>query len=449
MIENQLPNRPLLAPVLPAHPVRRLATHPWLMHYHLLVVLVSVLNLAMLGQGLAADGWWWDTAHRLGTLSRLVLANFAVAVLVRQQYVVNLLFWLATRAPTSWPLAVRWHLGKVYHFGGLHSGCAVAATLWFMVLTGATGAAWWQHEPGVSTPLLAASLSLVLLLAGIVGMALPQVRSRWHNQFELAHRFGGWTALVMFWLHALLFVDAQRGHLPFGEALRASPALWTLIVLSSSIALPWLRLRRVRVEIVRPSMHAAVVRFNHGETPFPGSSTAVSRNPLVEWHSFANIPAPGEEGFRLIISRAGDWTGRFIEDQPSHVWVKGITTAGVANIETLFKKVVYVATGSGIGPVLPHLLAQRVPMQLIWSTRSPRKTYGDALVDEILRAQPDALIWDTDASGKPDLVGLALAHHRSSHAEAVICIANQKLTREVVHAMESRGIPAYGAIWDS
>ncbi|HEX5682923.1 MAG TPA: hypothetical protein VFY73_02710, partial [Ideonella sp.] len=262
-------------------------------------------------------------------------------------------------------------------------------------------------------------------------------------------RFGGWTALALFWTHAFVFVDAQRGARPFADAVWASPALWTLIVLSVSIALPWLRLRRVRVAIVRPSSHAAVVRFNHGETPFPGSSTAVSRSPLVEWHSFANIPTPGEEGFRLIISRAGDWTGDFINDMPSHVWVKGITTAGVANIETLFKKVVYVATGSGIGPVLPHLLAQRVPMQLIWSTRSPRKTYGDALVDEILAAQPDALIWDTDASGKPDLVHLALAAHRSSQAEAVICIANQKLTREVVHAMESRGIPAYGAIWDS
>jgi hypothetical protein len=31
----------------------------------------------------------------------------------------------------------------------------------------------------------------------------------------------------------------------------------------------------------------------------------------------------------------------------------------------------------------------------------------------------------------------------------VICIANQKLTNAVVYGMESRGIPAYGAIWDS
>lgn len=219
--------------------------------------------------------------------------------------------------------------------------------------------------------------------------------------------------------------------------------------MTASIALPWLRLRKVAVQVERPSSHAAVVRFDHGVTPFPGSSTSISVSPLTEWHSFANIPAPGESGFRLIVSRAGDWTGRFIDDMPPHVWVKGITTAGVANIETLFKRVVYVATGSGIGPVLPHLLAKKVPIRLVWATKNPRKTFGDALVDEILAAQPDALIWDTDEHGKPDLLRLAYAARESFDAEAVICIANRKLTEYVVTGMESRGFAAYGAIWDS
>lgn len=184
-------------------------------------------------------------------------------------------------------------------------------------------------------------------------------------------------------------------------------------------------------------------------TPFAGSSTAVSRRPLLEWHSFANVPAPDEAGFKLTISRAGDWTGAFIDDAPSHVWVKGIPTAGVGNIEKLFKRVVWIATGSGIGPCLPHLLAQAVPARLVWSTRSPRATYGDALVDEILAVQPDALIWDTNDQGRPDLVRLAHEAYRDFDAEAVICISNKKLTWQVVTGMESRGIPAYGAIWDS
>ncbi len=280
-------------------------------------------------------------------------------------------------------------------------------------------------------------------------MALPSQRARFHNRFELSHRLGGWTALILFWAQTVLFINDQRGDPSFGSAALASPGLWMLALLTISIALPWLRLRKVAVQIENPSSHVAVVRFNHGVTPFAGSSTTVSRNPLMEWHSFANVPAPGQDGFRLTISRAGDWTGKFIDDLPSQVWVKGIPTAGVGNIDKLFNRVVWVATGSGIGPTLPHLLYQFTPARLVWSTRTPRETYGDALVDEILAVEPNALIWDTNERGRPDLVKLAYEAYKEFDAEAVICISNKKLTWEVVYGMESRGIPAYGAIWDS
>jgi hypothetical protein len=47
------------------------------------------------------------------------------------------------------------------------------------------------------------------------------------------------------------------------------------------------------------------------------------------------------------------------------------------------------------------------------------------------------------------MVELAWRAYQEFDAEAVICIANQKLTWQVVTGLESRGIPAYGAIWDS
>ncbi|MER6710080.1 MULTISPECIES: hypothetical protein [unclassified Streptomyces] len=404
-----------LPPLLPA--ARRALKHPALMHYHRLAALVLLAN--------AAFAWaHWPLATP--TLGHAALANLALAVLIRQQYVINLLFRLATAAPTTWPLKVRWTLGKVYHFGGLHVGGALAGTAWFLALT-------------ISTPdsaPRAVGWALLALLALIIATALPPFRARHHDHFERIHRFGGWTALALFWTHTLL----------------ASPGPWqvgTLAVVTFSVALPWLRLRKVDVRLERPSSHVVLARFDHGETPFAGSSTAISRSPLKEWHSFANVPTPGEPGFRLTISRAGDWTGSFIDDLPAQVWVKGITTAGVANIEVLFRKVVYVATGSGIGPCLPHLLAAEVPSRLVWATRDPRATYGDALVDEILAAQPHALVWDTSRHGKPDMVRLAHEAYRDFGAEAVICISNKRLTWQVVHGLERRGIPAYGAIWDS
>lgn len=415
---------------------RRWTALPVFSYYNRLVALVLLVNAVFV---LLAVDFAAITVERL---SDMVLINLSLAILIRQHYLINALFWLATRVPVTWPLRVRRSAAKVYHFGGLHSGAALAATAWFIAMVGVQVARYLRQPDSVSSAWLWLTGVLLGLLLLMVSMAQPWIRSRFHNGFERVHRFAGWSALLLFWALTLLASSETS------TSLLHSGSFWMLVLLTLSIALPWLRLRKVAVEHTRPSGHAVITRFKH-TTPFAGSSTAISRNPLLEWHSFANIPAPEAAGFRLIISRAGDWTGRFIEDLPSHVWVKGITTAGVANVETLFKSVVYIATGSGIGPVMPHLLAAQVPIQLIWSTRSPRKTYGDELVDEILRAQPGALIWDTDERGKPDLVQLAYGAVQTFGAEAVICIANQALTERVVHEMEARGIPAYGAIWDS
>ncbi|SCF47182.1 hypothetical protein GA0070216_12167 [Micromonospora matsumotoense] len=421
-------------PPPPVSALRRIMAHPRFMHHHRLVAAVGATNLALLAYGLTAG--WWSGPDAPDALGSAALANVALAVLVRQQYVVNLLFWLATRAPTHWPLRVRATLGKVYHFGGLHVGAALAGTAWFLAQLGAL-----TVGDGPAGALVTGYAVAVLLLA-VVGTALPPVRARRHDLFERTHRLGGWAVLLLLWV--------QAGFLAGGPAaLAASPQGGVLAVLTTSIVLPWLRLRRVPVVVERPSAHVALVHFDHGVTPFPGSSTAVSRSPLWEWHSFANVPTPGRSGFRLTVSRAGDWTGRFIDDAPERVWVKGISTAGVANIETLFRRVVYVATGSGIGPVLPHLLAEQVPARLVWVARRHRETFGADLVDEILAHQPDALLWDTARDGKPDMLRLAWQAYREFDAEAVICISNRPLTWQVVRGMEERGVPAYGAIWDS
>ncbi len=290
---------------------------------------------------------------------------------------------------------------------------------------------------------LVLSGTMVVLMVLMVVSALGPIRAKFHNTFEKIHRFVGWTVLGLFWAQTV----SVSGD--FGQNLTDTPAFWMLCLITLSILSPWLTLKRVKLDITKPSNHVVIAKFDYGDTPFAGSSNAISHTPFGEYHSFANIPTPGESGYRLAISRAGDWTGDFIENPPEHVWVKGITTSGVARIEELFTKVVYVGTGSGIGPILPHLLKGKVPNRLIWSTRSPRATYGDALVDEIEASTENPVIWDTDENGKPNLSALALQTVRESGAEAVIVISNQKLTRRVVHDMESLGIPAYGAIWDS
>jgi hypothetical protein len=62
---------------------------------------------------------------------------------------------------------------------------------------------------------------------------------------------------------------------------------------------------------------------------------------------------------------------------------------------------------------------------------------------------PDARIVDPAAEGKPDMVPLAYDAARDFQADGVICVANKKVTWNMVYGLESLGIPTCGALWDS
>ena len=309
---------------------------------------------------------------------------------------------------------------------------------------------WARGLVDVSVAILAISYAGLAVFVVIIVMALPRRRAAAHDNFEFTHRFFGWAALLLACISTVLFVASQRGDDSLASGLLTAPTVWILVVAIACAAWPWMLLRKVPIVVERPCAHAAVISLYHGVKPAIGTTRPISRTPFVGWHQFANLPAPdGSPGYRMVISRAGDWTAAFIDDPPEHVWVRGIPTIEMANVRKLFTKVVFVATGSGIAPVLGHLLTREPPSRLVWVTKDPRVTYGDGLVNELMEAQPDALIWNTDERGRPDLLRLAYAAYRNSEAEAVICVSNKKITWEVVHGLERRGIPAFGPVWDS
>lgn len=424
-----------------------LLCHPILKPYHRLWVLVIAINVVL----------FWYTSEQISllnhqilpqTLLYFVLANFGVGIFIRQQQVINALFKIAISVPKSWPLSFRWSMGKIYHFGGIHVGGYFSGAMWFgLFLVTIT----LNPPNGIVIPDSVRLLGMFhfVIFLSVMYVSLPKFREKHHNIFETVARFGNWTSLMLFWFQAVALILTNHQDSILLTTIFQAPEIWVLAYLTFCVARPWLHLKKIPVKSVAPSNHVSISEFDYGVIPFAGSSTDLSLSPLFEWHSFANIPAPNKSGFRLCISKAGDWTGEYINKKPEYIWVKGIPTAGVGNIELLFKKVVWIATGSGVGPCIPHLLDQKVPSQLIWSTRSPRKTYGDALVDEVLKVQPNALLWDTTEQGRPDLVDLALKAYQDFKAEAVIVIANKKLTFHVNYELESRGIPCFGAIWDS
>ena len=120
----------------------------------------------------------------------------------------------------------------------------------------------------------------------------------------------------------------------------------------------------------------------------------------MEWHSFATIPEPGKKGFSLVVSRAGDWTINIIAKPPTHIWKRGVPTYGVMRIAQMFNRIVLVATGSGIGPCTPAILERASPIRLLWTAPNVRETFGDKLVDQIVEANPEAVIYSMSLTSR-------------------------------------------------
>ncbi|KAH8998512.1 hypothetical protein EDB92DRAFT_1941335 [Lactarius akahatsu] len=416
--------------------------HQILSLYRRLFGIVFAVNVSIIVAILCQGG---ANAQRLGLI---VIANLSSSIFMRQDYVINAFFTVFCAVPLSWPLWIRTICARVYHIGGLHSGFAISGVVWLTLFTGQATRELLNVGP---TSLLTVVLTycILVLLLGIVISAIPALRSKHHNRFEVTHRFLGWTATLLVWCQVIsLTNDYRRQDQSLGHGLLYAAPFWLVLAMTISIALPWVRLRKVPVRTVVLSSHAVRLYFDYA-TPVAGSFVRISDSPLMEWHSFGTVAEPGKQGFSLVVSQAGDWTSKKILNPPSEIWVRGIPTIGFIHVAPLFRRLLLVATGSGIGPCVPCILEQRVPIRLLWTSPNVRQTFGDELVDTILEKSPDAVIYDTRVHGRPDMVKLTYRLVREFNAEAVCIISNQTLTQKVVYGMMSRGIPAFGAIWDS
>jgi hypothetical protein len=477
-----------------------------------------------------------------------VSANILAAIVVRNEHIVNALFLVFGTWPTRAPLSLRRLFAKVYSYGGIHSGCSVAATAWyiaFVVLLTQNIA-----RVGLSiirSYLLLVSYVIVFFLAAILVFAHPRIRSAIHNWFEGIHRFLGWSVVVFFWAQTMLLAadTAASSSVPFGMVLVTSPSFWMLLSTTLLIIYPWTRLRLRDVEAEVLSDHCVKLNFSHSNAQY-GQAVRLTDAPLRETHAFAVIPNPpappatntqpsepqvlccrcgsaaidsdasdtttvmsekvddrsstkfksqsepqkqlpatpqttglsnaGKVGFSVLVSNAGDWTKKIIRDPPKKIYTRGAPQFGVLRVAGLFKPCIVMATGSGIGPCL-SLFVQKPdhPVRIIWSAPRPVETYGQAVIDLLYRTDPRAVIIDTRKTGRPDLVGIAHRIWETSRwegprefalgrtgngpdgerrkpmgpCEAVVIISNQKVTKKVVYGLESRGITAYGAIFDS
>jgi glutathione peroxidase-family protein/CRP-like cAMP-binding protein len=186
--------------------LQRLLKAPWAMHYNRLIVLVLAANALLAAYGV---GRWEHFASALGTVALVAQANIALALIFRQQYVINFLGWLATRPPLTWPMRVRWMLGKYYHFGGLHVGFALSGTVWYLAFVAMLIYGFAAGKGDVDVAVVAVSSAVASLIVVIVFMAHPSSRTKRHDRFEATHRFLGWTVLVLVWVNTIVFATSR------------------------------------------------------------------------------------------------------------------------------------------------------------------------------------------------------------------------------------------------
>ncbi|KAH7132411.1 hypothetical protein B0J11DRAFT_226607 [Dendryphion nanum] len=425
----------------------------WLRH-RAFIVYKKFFTVVVLGNLVAASIiLYWrvkNNRYMMADLATATSANLTMAVLMRSDPVVNTLFNIFCSVPVSWPLCIRRHCARIFHIGGIHSGCAIAAVMWFSIFA-IGGSLEFTKPPAVRcVSVISMILTYIILLIffALASMSHPKFRAQFHDAWELTHRYGGWVALGLLWVQSFLVTKDLFIFISPTKAWLTSPGIWLLAVATMAIILPWLSLRKVPVRPEVLSAHAIRLHFDY-TTPTVGTGIRLAERPLVDWHGFATITNPNGKGFSIIVSNAGNFTKRTIDRAPTSMWVRGIPACGVLRIATLFKSVVLVATGSGIGPCLAVILAKKTPCRILWTAPNPEQTFGKEIIDSVLETDPKAIIHNTRTQGKPDMSLMAYKLWKESGAEAVCVISNKTFTTRIVYAMESRGIPAYGAIFDS
>ncbi|KAF9448859.1 hypothetical protein P691DRAFT_791955, partial [Macrolepiota fuliginosa MF-IS2] len=141
----------------------------------------------------------------------VAVANLFVSILHRQEYVVNTYYWLFTRVPLSLNEKVAGLSGSALlrlESITLEDSIRAAAYLAPSGLSSSLnkrprssrttkGCAPFYNTISITT--LTITYLIMALLIGILVFAYPGIRLKYHNKFEMAHRFMGWSAVGLVW----------------------------------------------------------------------------------------------------------------------------------------------------------------------------------------------------------------------------------------------------------
>ncbi|KAG0140174.1 hypothetical protein CROQUDRAFT_665539 [Cronartium quercuum f. sp. fusiforme G11] len=418
----------------------------WLTPYRQILITVVMLNIA--GSALEIGGLW-PAASRC--LSSLVIGNLLCAIAIRSEWVLRFLYWLAIKLfRPSLPIRLRVIVvGLLYHIGGLHSGCGIAALCWLL-------AAFLRHirSHEMYHPAILTSLAACLVCVATLSIsAFPVFRHPHHNAFEIIHRFVGWLGILCTVTFVVLStfwnVDLQRWNVKYAS-LATCPDMWLLLTIFMLIIASWITVAKVPVEFLTDSKTASVIRVPGGLTS--GLHTRISRGGLREWHIFGSISEGKTADCHYVVAAVqGNFTRSLNTDRPAKLYTKRWKPCGLPYFSRMFTRGVAICTGSGIGAVASTCI-QHSEWFLVWIGPNLEQTYGSELLNLLTSRIPSErrIIWDTRGPhGRPDVVSVLEDIFKSWDAEVALFIGSPALNKTVLQASRTKKLPLFGSIWDA
>lgn len=423
---------------------RLLLTKKMNMH-HLWWVIISTINILLI------VSIYITTNGNEFPNTTLSMGNLCLAVLVRNELILHFLYRLAVGISRILPYGKYYINTGVHYLGGVHASAATWSFIWLSVDL-------YQQLNNVNNLVMLTTASLLAtLLLVIILTAMPPFRERFHNSFEKIHRYAGWSclALLIFYLTLSRFLATENQGI-YIDNIFADPIFLMLVLITASIFLPWITVQRFQdFSIYCPSSNVALLTVR-GQADI-GTFARISTD-FVEWHSFSVAGTSfnrqtGKSQVQLIIGAAGDWTKNLIEkaqagDLPKCLWVRRVKPPGFMFSINAYSRVVVVATGAGIAPVIPHAIENKHKLYILWIGNNHQATYGKRIWS-LISSHPRLKIYDTGVLGRPNVGDLTIQAVREFRAQAVFCVSNKSVTKTVVSACLDKGIAAYGASWDS
>ncbi|XP_010054332.2 adenylate-forming reductase 03009 [Eucalyptus grandis] len=368
--------------------------------YKRLFIICLTLNVVALI--LAVTGHFPYARNRAALFS---ITNIFALTLCRSEAFLRVAFWLAVELlGHPWvPLFVKTATTSLLQsLGGIHSGCGVSSLAWLvyaLVLT-------LNDRDNTSPEIIGVALAILALIA-------------------LSCLLWGFVILTVAYDPRTKSYKSDG----LGSRLVRRQEFWFTMGITVLIIIPWVTVRRVPVKVSSPSGHASIIKFQGGVKA--GILGRISPSPLSEWHAFGII-SDGKDEHIMLAGAVGDFTKSLVTDPPTHLWVRQVHFAGLPYLANMFNRVLLVATGSGICVFLSFLLQPCRASICLFCHSSDR-----------------VIVHDTAVHGRPNVAEMSVGMVKKWGAEVVIVTSNPKGSRAVVNACKSKGIAAFGPIWDS